>query len=68
MKQVAIPRECYTGSSNKLFDFLAGQLAGFIREQEEKHKVRAHQQRTCIHSYSQFNKTEEQLSSCLLYA
>jgi hexokinase len=38
MKQVAIPRDCYTGSSNKLFDFLAGQLAGFIREQEEKHK------------------------------
>lgn len=40
MKQVAIPRECYTGSSSKLFDFLATQLADFIREQEEKHKVR----------------------------
>lgn len=39
MKQVAIPKECYTGHSNKLFDFLAGQLADFIKEQEEKHKV-----------------------------
>eukprot|EP00878_Enallax_costatus_P020038 GHUV01021167.1.p1 GENE.GHUV01021167.1~~GHUV01021167.1.p1 ORF type:complete len:457 (+),score=164.86 GHUV01021167.1:206-1576(+) len=38
MKQVAIPRECYTGNSNKLFDFLATTLADFIREQEEKHK------------------------------
>eukprot|EP00879_Flechtneria_rotunda_P019548 GHRR01020535.1.p1 GENE.GHRR01020535.1~~GHRR01020535.1.p1 ORF type:complete len:376 (+),score=140.95 GHRR01020535.1:786-1913(+) len=37
MKQVAIPRDCYTGTAAKLFDFLAGQLAEFIREQEAKH-------------------------------
>lgn len=38
MKQVAIPRECYTGTSNQLFDFLASELAGFISEQEAKQK------------------------------
>lgn len=43
MKQVAIPRECYTGSSNQLFDFLAVQLADFIKEQEQKHKVGRHE-------------------------
>jgi hexokinase len=40
MKQVAIPKAVYTGSCNQLFDFLAEQLADFIKEQEAKHKVR----------------------------
>jgi hypothetical protein len=39
MKQVAIPKAVYTGSCNQLFDFLAEQLADFIKEQEAKHKV-----------------------------
>jgi hypothetical protein len=38
MRQVAIPKDVYTGSSHQLFDFLAEALASFIREQE---KVRA---------------------------
>jgi hexokinase len=41
MKQVAIPRQVYTGSCTQLFDFLATQLADFIREQEQRHKARA---------------------------
>jgi hexokinase len=40
MKQVAIPKAVYTGSCNQLFDFLAEQLADFIKEQEARHKVR----------------------------
>lgn len=40
MKQVAIPKDVYTGTCNQLFDFLAQQLAEFIKEQEEKHNVR----------------------------
>ncbi|KAF6256737.1 hexokinase [Scenedesmus sp. NREL 46B-D3] len=36
MKQVAIPKPVYTGSCNQLFDFLAEQLADFIKEQETK--------------------------------
>lgn len=39
MKQVAIPKAVYTGSCNQLFDFLAEQLADFIKEQEARHKV-----------------------------
>lgn len=35
MRQVALPREVYTGSSNQLFDFLAQALADFIQEQEK---------------------------------
>ncbi|WIA31832.1 hypothetical protein OEZ86_002699 [Tetradesmus obliquus] len=38
MKQVAIPKAVYTGSCNQLFDFLAEQLADFIKEQEARHK------------------------------
>jgi len=34
MRQVAIPKEAYTGTCNQLFDFLAIQLADFIKEQE----------------------------------
>jgi len=34
MRQVAIPKEAYTGTCNQLFDFLANQLADFIKEQE----------------------------------
>ncbi|KAF8070974.1 HXK1 [Scenedesmus sp. PABB004] len=41
MKQVAIPKEVYTGTSTQLFDFLALQLADFIKEQEARHKVDA---------------------------
>lgn len=40
MRQVAIPREVYTGSSNQLFDFLAQALVDFIKEQD---KVGGHQ-------------------------
>lgn len=35
MKQVAIPKEVYRGNATQLFDFLAGQLAEFIKDQEE---------------------------------
>jgi hypothetical protein len=35
LKQVALPREVYTGTCTQLFDFLANTLAGFIREQQE---------------------------------
>lgn len=35
MRQVAIPREVYTGTSTQLFDFLAQALADFIKEQEK---------------------------------
>lgn len=35
MRQVAIPREVYTGTSNQLFDYLAKALVEFIKEQEQ---------------------------------
>jgi hypothetical protein len=35
MRQVAIPREVYTGSCNQLFDFLAEALVHFIKEQNK---------------------------------
>jgi hypothetical protein len=35
LKQVALPREVYTGSCTQLFDFLAQTLAEFIREQQQ---------------------------------
>jgi hexokinase len=35
LKQVALPREVYTGSCTQLFDFLAQTLADFIREQQQ---------------------------------
>lgn len=35
MRQVAIPREVYTGSCNQLFDFLAEALVHFIKEQSK---------------------------------
>lgn len=35
LKQVALPREVYTGSCMQLFDFLAQTLADFIREQQQ---------------------------------
>lgn len=35
MRQVAIPREVYTGSCNELFDFLAEALVHFIKEQSK---------------------------------
>lgn len=35
LKQVALPREVYTGTCTQLFDFLAQTLASFIREQQQ---------------------------------
>jgi len=35
LKQVALPKEVYTGSCTQLFDFLAQTLAAFLREQQE---------------------------------
>lgn len=54
LKQVALPRDVYTGSSTQLFDFLARTLADFIREQEEVSPYRAlmntntHAQLLCV--------------------
>lgn len=35
LRQVALPKEVYTGSCTQLFDFLAQTLATFIKEQQE---------------------------------
>lgn len=35
MRQVAIPREVYTGSCNQLFDFFAQHLVTFVAEQSK---------------------------------
>jgi len=43
MRQVAIPREVYTGTSNQLFDYLAKALAEFIKEQEQVMSVAVQQ-------------------------
>lgn len=35
LQQVALPKDVYTGTATKLFDFLAETLAEFIRQQQE---------------------------------
>jgi hypothetical protein len=48
MRQVAIPREVYTGSCNQLFDFLAQHLVTFVEEQNKVHLLPSTQHHTLV--------------------